>query len=151
MRHVQVNLIDLELAADVSGNSEVMHGVGKAVFGSFLTANPTLLEPVYKIIITVASELSSESSRILQTKRGKVTGYEQKGLLTQITGYIPVAETFGFSKELRSATSGRAVWQSLFDHWEKLPQKLAAEVITELRRHKGLAPEVPKPEKFMEQ
>lgn len=151
MRHVQVNLIDLELAADVSGNSEVMHGVGKAVFGSFLTANPTLLEPVYKIIITVATELSSESSRILQTKRGKVTGYEQKGLLTQITGYIPVAETFGFSKELRSATSGRAVWQSLFDHWEKMPQKLAAEVIAELRSRKGLAPEVPKPEKFMEQ
>jgi elongation factor 2 len=151
MRHIQVNLIDLELAADAEGNSEVMRGVGKAVFASFLTADPTLLEPVYKIIMTVASELSSECSRILQTKRGKVTGYEQKGLLTQITGYIPVAETFGFSKELRSATSGRAVWQSLFDHWAKLPQKLAAEVISELRSRKGLAPEVPKPEKFMEQ
>jgi len=151
MRHIQVNLIDLELAADAAGNSEVMRGVGKAVFASFLTADPTLLEPVYKIIITVASELSSESSRILQTKRGKVTDYEQKGLLTQITGYIPVAETFGFSKELRSATSGRAVWQSLFDHWEKMPKKQAAEIIVELRKRKGLAPEVPKPEKFMEQ
>jgi elongation factor 2 len=151
MRHIQVNLIDLELAADAEGNSEVMRGVGKAVFASFLTADPTLLEPIYKIIITVASELSSECSRILQTRRGKVTGYEQKGLLTQITGYIPVAETFGFSKELRSATSGRAVWQSLFGHWAKLPTKLAAEVIAELRQRKGLALEVPKPEKFMEQ
>lgn len=151
MRHIQVNLINLELAADAEGNSEVMRGVGKAVFASFLTADPTLLEPIYKIIITVASELSSESSRILQTKRGKVTDYEQKGLLAQITGYIPVAETFGFSKELRSATSGRAVWQSLFDHWEKMPKKQAAEVIAELRSRKGLASEVPKPEKFMEQ
>lgn len=151
MRHVMVNLIDMDLGADAVGDLEVMHGVGKAVFASFLTANPTLLEPIYKIIITVASELSSESSRILQTRRGKVTGFEQKGLLTQITGYIPVAETFGFSQELRSATSGRAVWQSLFDHWEKIPQKLAAEVIIELRKRKGLAVEVPKAEKFMEQ
>jgi elongation factor 2 len=101
MRHVMVNLIDIELSQDVVGDSEVMHGVGKAIFASFLTANPTLLEPIYKIIITVASELNSECSRILQTRRGKVTGFEQKGLLTQITGYIPVAETFGFSKELR--------------------------------------------------
>jgi elongation factor 2 len=150
IRHVLVNLMDLELSPDGVGDSEVMHGVGKAIFGSFLTANPTLLEPVYKIIITVASELVGECSRILQTKRGKVTNFEQKGLLTQITGYIPVAETFGFSKELRSATSGRAVWQSLFDHWEKIPQKLASEVIVELRKRKGLVPEVPKPEKFRE-
>ena len=150
IRHLKVNLIDLELG-EAAGSSEVMRGVGKAVFASYLTANPTLQEPIYKISITVASELASESSRILQTKRGKVTQFEQKGLLTQITGFIPVAETFDFSKELRSATSGRAVWQSFFDHWEKMPQKLASEVITELRKRRGLAPEVPKPEKFMEQ
>jgi elongation factor 2 len=151
MRQVQVDLVDMELSADATGDSEVMRGVGKAIFGSYLTANPALLEPIYKIIITVASELSSESSRILQTSRGQVTGFEQKGLLTQITGFIPVAETFGFSKELRSATSGRAFWQSFFSHWEKVPQKQASEVIAELRRRKGLAPEVPSPEKFMEQ
>ena len=127
-----------------------MRAVSKAIFASFLTANPTLQEPIYKITITVASDLASESSRILSTKRGKVTSFEQKGLLTQITGCIPVAETFGFSKELRSATSGKAIWQSFFDHWQKMPQKLAQEVITELRKRKGLSPEVPKPEKFME-
>ena len=128
-----------------------MRGVGKAVFGSFLTAQPVLLEPIYKIIITVASELAGESSRILSSRRGKVTLFEQKGLLTSISGFIPVSETFGFSKELRSATSGRAFWQMFFDHWEKMPQKLALQVITDLRQQKGLSPEVPKPEKFMEQ
>ena len=150
IRHLIVNLIDLDIAPDAVGGFEIMHAVGKAIFASFLTANPTLQEPIYKITITVASELASESSRILSTKRGKITFFEQKGLLTQITGYIPVAETFGFSKELRSATSGRAVWQTFFDHWEKMPQKVAAEVIANLRRRKGLTVEVPKPEKFME-
>ena len=150
MRHLQVNLVDLQLNQSSEGGSEVMHGVGKAVFGSFLTADPVLLEPIYKIIISVATELSGESSRILSTRRGKVTLFEQKGLLTVISGYIPVSETFGFSKELRSATSGRAFWQTFFDHWEKMPQKLSLEVIADLRQRKGLAPEVPKPEKFME-
>ena len=151
VRHLQVNLVDLQLNQSGEGGLEVMHGVGKAVFGSFLTADPALLEPIYKIIISVATELSGESSRILSTRRGKVTLFEQKGLLTIISGYIPVSETFGFSKELRSATSGRAFWQTFFDHWEKMPQKLSSEVIADLRQRKGLASEVPKPEKFMEQ
>ena len=151
LRHLQVNLVDLQLNQSGEGGLEVMHGVGKAVFGSFLTADPALLEPIYKIIISVATELSGESSRILSTRRGKVTLFEQKGLLTIISGYIPVSETFGFSKELRSATSGRAFWQTFFDYWEKMPKKLSSEVIADLRQRKGLASEVPKPEKFMEQ
>ncbi len=151
MRRLTVDLVDLQLGDGATGDSEVMHGVGKAIFASFLTAEPTLQEPIYKIVVSVASELSRESSRMLSTKRGKVTLFEQKGQLTQITGYIPVAETFGFSKELRSATSGRAVWQLFFDHWEKIPQKVAATVIADLRKRKGLAVDVPRPEKFMEQ
>jgi elongation factor 2 len=148
-RHVKVNLIDLQLCA-VDSPVEVMHGVGKAIFGSFLTAKPVLLEPIYSTTISVSSELAGECSRILTTRRGKVKGFEQKGLLTTIKGFIPVAETFGFSKELRSATSGRAIWQSIFDHWERMPEKLAAETISELRRRKGLPADVPKPEKFLE-
>ena len=151
MRRLKVNLVDFQLGKTERVGIEIMHGVGKAIFGSFLTADPVLLEPIYKIIISVASELSGESSRMLSTRRGKVTFFEQKGLQTVITGFIPVSETFGFSKELRSATSGRAFWQTFFDHWEKMPQKLAQEVIIDLRRLKGLASEVPKPEKFMEQ
>jgi len=148
-RHVRVNLIDLKLNA-TDAPVEIMRGVGKAIFGSFLTAKPVLLEPVYSITISVSSELSGECSRILTTRRGKVKGFEQKGLLTAIKGFIPVAETFGFSKELRSATSGRAIWQSIFDHWERMPEKLAVETISELRRRKGLPADVPKPEKFLE-
>jgi elongation factor 2 len=152
MRHVKVNLVDLQLndhAQDCSA-VEVMHGVGKAIFGSFLTAKPALLEPIYKTVISAPNELSGECSRILTTRRGKITAYEQKGLLTVLTGFIPVSETFGFSKDLRSATSGRAFWQFIFDHWEKLPEKNSEKVILEIRKRKGLAPEVPKPERFME-
>ena len=149
VRHLKVDLVDLQLNEEFN-STEVMRGVGKAIFGSFLTAQPILLEPVYKTVITVASEFKSETSRILCTRRGKVTSFEQKGLQAVISGFIPVSETFGFSKELRAATSGRVFWQSFLDHWEKMPQKLSLQVISDLRRRKGLSPEVPKPEKFTE-
>ena len=150
VRHLKVNIVDLQTNQRSEEGLEVMRGVGKAVFGSFLTADPALLEPIYRIIISVASELSGECSRMLAMRRGKVTLFEQKGLLNIISGYIPVSETFDFSKELRSATSGRAFWQTFFDHWERMPKKLALQVITDLRQRKGLTPEIPKAEKFME-
>jgi elongation factor 2 len=149
-RFVKVKLVDMQLSLNQESPTEVMHGVGKAIFASFLTAKPVLLEPVYATTVSVSSELAGECSRILTTRRGKIKNFEQKGLLTAIKGFIPVAETFGFSKEIRSATSGRAVWQSIFDHWEKILERLAQQTIAELRKRKGLAAEVPKPEKFME-
>src|SRR3990170_2562902 len=153
LRGVKVNLTEIQLSENEENCNpvEIMHGVGKAIFGSFLTAKPMLLEPVYKTVISVPTELAGECSRIISSRRGNISAFEQKGALTVITGYIPVAETFGLSAELRSATSGRAFWQSVFDRWEKVPEKLEAKIIKEVRKRKGLPPEVPKPERFMEE
>ena len=153
MRHVKVNLTDLQLSENEEqrNSMEVMRGVGKAIFGSFLTAKPVLLEPVYKTVITVPTELAGECSRIMETKRGKISSFEQKGLISVITGHIPVSETFGLSQEMRSATSGRAFWQSMLDRWEQVPEKLAAKVILEIRNRKGLASDVPSASRFLEE
>ncbi|MDR2699957.1 MAG: GTP-binding protein [Nitrososphaerota archaeon] len=149
IRHVKVKLIDIQLCSNQNDLNEVMHGIGKAIFASFLTAKPVLLEPIYATSISASVEVAGECSRILTTHRGKIRNFEQKGLLAAIKGFIPVAEAFEFSKELRSATSGRAIWQSLFSHWEELPEKLATQTITELRKQKGLAEDIPKPNKFI--
>jgi len=153
MRHVKVNLIDLQLSKNLEqrDSTEVRHGMGKAVFGSFLTAKPVLLEPVYKTVITVSTDLAGECSRIIETRRGKILSFEQKGLLAVITGQIPVSETFGLSKEMRSATSGRAFWQNVFDCWQQVPEKLATKVITQVRKRKGLALQVPSSKRFLEE
>jgi elongation factor 2 len=153
LRHVKVNLMEVQLSANAEyrGPVEIMHGVGKAIFGSFLTAKPMLLEPVYKTVISIPTELAGECSRIISSRRGKISAFEQKGTLTIIAGYVPVAETFGLSEELRSATSGRAFWQSMFDRWRKVPEKLAAKVIKEVRKRKGLPSEVPQLGKFIEE
>ncbi len=153
LRGVKINLMEIQLSENVEHRSpvEIMHGVGKAIFGSFLTAKPVLFEPVYKTVISAPAELAGECSRIISSRRGKISAFEQKGVSTVLTGYIPVAETFGLSAELRSTTSGRALWQSLFARWEKVPEKLEAKIIKEIRKRKGLPSEVPKPEQFLEE
>jgi elongation factor 2 len=153
LRHLKVNLMKVQLSANAENRVpvEIMHGVGKAIFGSFLTAKPILLEPLYKTVISIPTELAGECSRIISSRRGKISAFEQKGTLTIITGYVPVAETFGLSEELRSATSGRAFWQSVFDRWRRVPENLAAKVIKEVRKRKGLPSEIPQLGKFIEE
>jgi elongation factor 2 len=153
LRGVKINLMKIQLSPKTKSRSpvEIMHGVGKAIFGSFLTAKPTLFEPIYKTVISIPAELAGEGSRIVSSRRGKISAFEQKGIFTVITGYIPVADTFGLSAELRSATSGRAFWQSLFDRWKKVPDKLQAQIIKEVRKRKGLPLEVPKVGQFLEE
>jgi elongation factor 2 len=153
MRAVEVNLMEIQLSenSEQRGPVEVMSGVGKAVFGSFLSANPALLEPFYKTVISSPTELAGQCSRIITRRRGKISAFEHKGASTIITSFIPVAETFGLPEELRSATSGRAFWQSMFDRWEKVPENLEAKLIIETRKRKGLPSEVPKAERFLEE
>ncbi len=153
LRHTKVSLLDVQLSEndELRNSVEILRSVGKAVFGSFLTAKPVLLEPVYKTVISAPVELAGECSRIVSSRRGRIFGFEQKGTLMVISGLIPVAESFGLAKELRSTTSGRAFWQSTHDHWEQVPEKLAAKVIAELRGRKGLASQVPEAKRFLEE
>jgi elongation factor 2 len=150
VRHVKVKIVDMKICLNQNDLKDVMHGMGKAIFASFLTAKPVLLEPIYAISISVSAEVAGECSRILSTHKGKIVSFEQKGLFSVIKGFIPVAETFNFSKEIRSVTSGRAIWQSLFSHWEELSQKYAFQIISERRKQKGLSEDVPEPDKFLE-
>ncbi len=153
LRGVKVKLMDAQLHEDPvhRGPAQIMPAVRRAILGSFLTAQPVLLEPIYKIGISVPAQWVGECSSIITRKRGRILASEQKGVLTMITGYIPVAETFGLSADIRSATSGHAFWQCTFDHWEKAPESVAAEVIRQIRERRGLVSEVPKPSKFIDE
>ncbi|MDH4221559.1 MAG: elongation factor EF-2, partial [Candidatus Bathyarchaeota archaeon] len=123
----------------------------RAFLGSFLTAQPMLIEPVYKIGVSVPHQWVGEVTGIITRKRGRIVASEQKGPVTMIRGFIPVAETFGLSAEMRSATSGHAFWQTQFDHWEKVPENVALTVIEEIRKRRGLPPEIPKPSQFIDE
>ncbi len=153
LRGVKVKLMDVQLHEDPvhRGPAQIMPATRRAILGSFLTANPAILEPIYKIGVSVPAQWVGESTSIITRKRGRILSSEQKGALTKIEGYIPVAETFGLSAEMRSATSGHAFWQCTFDHWEKAPDSVAAEVIRQVRERRGLSLEVPSPKRFIDE
>jgi elongation factor 2 len=153
LRGVKAKLMDARLHEDPvhRGPAQLMPAIRRAILGSFLTAEPVLLEPIYKIGISVAAQWVGDCSSTVTRKRGRILSSEQKGALTMITGYIPVAETFGLSAEMRSATSGHAFWQCTFDHWEKAPENVAAEIIKQVRERRGLQPEIPSSTKFIDE
>jgi len=153
IRGIKVKLMDAQLHEDPvhRGPAQIMPAIRRAIFGSFLTANPVLLEPIYRIQVSVPAEWVGQVSSLLTRKRGRILASEQKGALLAVDGYIPVAETFGLAADLRSATSGHAFWQSQFDHWEKVPESLAKEVIAEIRNRRGLPPEIPDAKRFIDE
>jgi elongation factor 2 len=153
MRNVQATLIEAKIQekATQSDPKQIMRAVSRAILGSSLTAKPILLEPIYKIQLFTPTQWFGKCTNILTSRRGKVQATEDKGAMTLITGYIPVAETFDLSAEIRFSTSGRVFWQNTFDRWERVPEKIAKEIIRKIRTARGLPAEVPKPDKFVEE
>ncbi len=153
LRDVKVKLLDVKLHENPAYRepTEIMNGIRRAIFGSFLTAKPVLLEPIYKIGVSVPTQWVGECLNIITRKRGKILSSEQKGMLAMINGYIPVAETFGLAAKMRSATSGHAFWQSTFDHWERAHEDVAAEIIEQIRKRRGFPPKIPSPDRFIDE
>jgi elongation factor 2 len=152
IRGVRVNLLDAKLHEDPvhRGPAQIMPAMKRAFWGSFLTAKPVLTEPIYKIGISVPHQFVGEVTGLITRKRGRVTSSEQKGPVTNVTGFLPVSETFGLSADMRSVTSGHAFWQTQFDHWEKVPESISMEVIAGIRKRRGLPEEIPKANKFID-
>ena len=148
LRNVKICLIEATIIYQLGNPDEVATTMRKAAYGTILTAEPVLLEPVYRIEITAPTELLGKCIKTLKLKRGKISGTEQKGSLTVIIGHIPAAETFGLATELRSSTSGQAFWQCTLESWQKIPEEKARILIKQIRQRKGLPPEIPKPDTF---
>ncbi len=151
LRNVQVKLLGANVSDDPEKRQgeQVSKAISRGIYASFLTAKPTLLEPVYRIEITVPPEFVGECSRIATQRRATIKILQQKNSPDMIIrGYIPVGESFGLATELRSATSGRAFWQSNFDHWDRAPKPIANQLIRDMRSKRGLQQTLPKPEDF---
>jgi len=153
LRGVKVKLMDVKLDRNPENRepSQVTRAISRAILGSLLTANPILLEPIYKVEVSVPLQWLGTCSKIITRRHGKIEVIEQQGGSATITGYVPVAQTFGLPVEMRTATSGHVFWQLTFDHWEKMPEKLEAEVVTQLRVRRGLPAEVPQPRAFVDE
>jgi elongation factor 2 len=132
------------------GLSQLGPASRRACMGAMLLAQPVLLEPTLGIEVRVPQELIGNVAGVISGKRGKVLNMEQKGIVNIITGEIPASETFDLSEIMRGQTAGKAMWNTHFKAWTPLPNSILATQIAEIRKRKGLPPEAPGPDEFID-
>ena len=91
-------------------------------------AGSVLLEPIMKMEITTPEDYFGDVLGDVSGRRGIVQGSEMRGNARVIRALVPLAETFGYTTDLRSMSQGRATSSMEFDHYEKVPQSLADEI-----------------------
>jgi elongation factor G len=91
---------------------------------------PVLLEPVMRVEVVVPSEYMGDVMGDLNSRRGRIKGMEERSGAQVINADVPLAEMFGYSTDLRSATQGRATYTMQFDHYEKVPGSVSEELVT---------------------
>ncbi len=96
-------------------------------------AHPVLLEPIMDLEISVPEDYLGEVMNDLHSKRAKVTGVENLKEYQVVKAQVPLAEMFGYSTDLRSATQGRATFTLQFASYERVPDHLAEKIINKIR------------------
>ncbi len=132
------------------GLSQLGPASRRACMGALLTAGTTILEPMLAIEVRVPTDLVGNVATVLSGKRGKVLDMQQKGASSIITGEIPASETFTLSEEMRGQTAGRATWNTSFKAWAEVPKSMIQTAIADIRKRKGLAPEPPGINEFID-
>ncbi|CAD6229872.1 unnamed protein product [Miscanthus lutarioriparius] len=148
MRGICFEVCDVVLHADAihRGGGQVIPTARRVIYASQITAKPRLLEPVYLVEIQAPENALGGIYGVLNQKRGHVFEEMQRPgtPLYNIKAYLPVIESFGFSSQLRAATSGQAFPQCVFDHWDMMGSdpleagSQAAQLVLDIRKRKGL-------------
>ena len=92
-------------------------------------ANPTILEPMMAVEITVPEEYLGDVMGHVNSRRGRIEGTQTRGNAQIVKGMIPLSEMFGYATTLRSATQGRGTFSMTFDHYEDVPKSIAEAII----------------------
>ena len=125
------------------GPAQVIPAVRDAVHRSLIDGRIKLLEPIQNVRIDVPSEYMGSASGEIQGRRGRVDDMYQEGDLMVIEGIAPVEEMIGFSSDVRSATEGRASWNTENAGFRVLSDNLQTDKIMEIRERKGMKLELP--------
>ena len=91
-------------------------------------AAPILLEPIFKVEVTVPEEYMGDVIGDISSRRGRIEGSDMNLGAVAIRGYVPLSEMFGYATDLRSKTQGRGVYVMQMDHFEKLPDHMVEKI-----------------------
>ena len=142
---VMVRLVDAKLHEDAihRGPAQTIPAVRNAIKGALLRSKSVIFEPIQKIRIDAPNDVIGGVTREVTTRRGVIEDMPVDGNTASVIGTMPVAESFGFSNDIRAATQGRAVWNTENAGYVHLPPSLFGSVTAEIRERKGLKQEIP--------
>ena len=130
---VKVTLIDgsyhevdsSEMAFKIAGSMGFKEGCQKA--------SPVLLEPIMSVEVVVPEEYMGDVIGDLNSRRGRIMGMDSRAGAQVVSAMVPLANMFGYSTDLRSATQGRATYAMTFDHYEPVPKSVSDEIVAKVK------------------
>ncbi len=148
---LKVKLMDAKIHEDPvhRGPAQVIPAVRSAIFACILSAGAILMEPKQLVYINVPQQFMGQATQEIQSRRGQIRDIGQDDNQIMIESKAPVAELFGFSGAIRSATEGRALWTTEFTGFEKVPENLQEDLVRSIRARKGLKEKLPTVSDFL--
>ncbi len=130
---IKVTLIDgsyhevdsSEMAFKIAGSMGFKEGCQKA--------GPVLLEPIMSVEVVVPEEYMGDVIGDLNSRRGRIMGMDSRAGAQIVSSMVPLANMFGYSTDLRSATQGRATYAMTFDHYEPVPKSVSDEIVAKVK------------------
>jgi elongation factor G len=115
---------------EVDSSEMAFHIAGSMAFKEAMQkANPVLLEPIMKVEVTMPEEYMGDVIGDLNSRRGRVEGMDDIGGGKMVKAYVPLAEMFGYSTDLRSKTQGRGNYSMFFEKYEQVPKNVQEKVL----------------------
>ncbi len=115
---------------EVDSSEMAFHIAGSLAFKEAMAkSKPVLLEPIMRVEVTTPEDYMGDVIGDINSRRGRIEGMDDIGGGKMIRGYVPLAEMFGYSTDLRSRTQGRGNYSMFFDRYEAVPKSVQEKVI----------------------
>ena len=115
---------------EVDSSEMAFHIAGSLAFKEAMQkASPVLLEPIMKVEVTMPEEYMGDVIGDINSRRGRIEGMDDLGGGKIVRGFVPLAEMFGYSTDLRSKTQGRGNYSMFFEKYEQVPKSVQDKVL----------------------
>ncbi len=115
---------------EVDSSEMAFHIAGSMAFKEAMKkAEPVLLEPIMKVEVTMPEEYMGDVIGDINSRRGRIEGMDDLGGGKIVRGFVPLAEMFGYSTDLRSKTQGRGNYSMFFEKYEPVPKSVQEKVL----------------------
>ena len=116
---------------EVDSSEMAFHIAGSMAFKEAMQkASPVLLEPIMKVEVTMPEEYMGDVIGDINSRRSRIEGMDDLGGGKIVRGYVPLAEMFGYSTDLRSKTQGRGNYSMFFEKYEPVPKNVQEKVLS---------------------